>query len=74
MIKDHTPDVWGKSVPMLIDETTRIIDAILAAGKLMDEAPFPTKGRVLYDPETGEVIKILGKNKYPVTQPERNKP
>ena len=69
MTKDLTPTVWGK--PVLMDETMAEICA--KAGKILDENNVPTEGRVIYNPGTGEFIKMPEKNKYPVTQPERNK-
>jgi hypothetical protein len=32
------------------------IDNIVSASKMMDEAPVPDRGRMVYDPETGEMF------------------
>jgi len=56
---------------MIRDKSKDNIIKILAqVEKLLNEAPVPTEGRMLYDPETGELIKTPEKNKYPVTRPE----
>lgn len=71
MTKDHTPDVFcGKSVRELMNEIDRdLLKMLIKAGKTMDEAPVPTEGRMIYDPETGEFIKTPEK-KYSATRPE----
>ena len=50
-----------------------VAEIIAKAGKILDEAPVPTEGRMFYDPETDEVMKMPEKNKYPVTRPDERK-
>ena len=57
-------EVWGKSVCEMLNEIDRaFIKMLVKAGKALDEAPVPTEGRMVYDTETGEVMRMPEKKK-----------
>lgn len=51
-----------------------LIEAILAAQKLMNDAPVPTKDRMIYDPETDSVVMIEDNHATKTTRTQKRNP